>query len=256
MIINTKKILIISHINVGNFGDRLGYHFINSVLPANAYIYHANFEDWNIPDYNWDLIVVGIGNSIFKDTLSDKLLHLIENAKTSIGIFGTQYRYLIDNNKIDQFIDTLDIWFARYKQDIEFYGNNKNNVIYLGDWLIDAFPMAEPTYSEILTIGDEIWENLPLDRTIQHIQQFKKVFSTRLHPILGALTSANEVAYSEQPDSNGKPSGKYESMLLDIFNQTYEEKKFFTFDKTCVIKYKKTIRKNIRNLEETISKII
>lgn len=59
------KVLVISYNNVGNFGDRLGYHLINSVLPPEAEVYFANFKPWNIPSFSFDLLILGIGNSIF-----------------------------------------------------------------------------------------------------------------------------------------------------------------------------------------------
>jgi hypothetical protein len=50
-------------------------------------------------------------------------------------------------------------------------------VEHLGDWLIDQFPMSVPTDEKQLQIGDEILMELPLDRTIRHIQKHKTVFS-------------------------------------------------------------------------------
>lgn len=105
-------------------------------------------------------------------------------------------------------IDRLDTWYARYKDDVQIYGRNKKNVVHLGDWLIDAFPISNNFNPQTLTIGDEILKNLPLDRTTQQIQTFKKVVSPRLHPLLCALTSAEEVMYSEQHDEKGMPCWK------------------------------------------------
>ena len=87
----------------------------------------------------------------------------------------------------------------------------------------------------------------PLDRTIQYIQQHKKVYSTRLHPLLCALTSAEGVAYSEQPaeDATSFVSGKFRSMLIDIFGRTFPEKAFFAFDRDAVARYKKRVRRNV-----------
>jgi len=252
----SKNVLVLSYNNVGNFGDRLGYHLIHSVLPPNCVVTHGNFHPWNVPDMEYDLVIIGIGNSLFQPLLTDNLLRLLDKTKRAIGIFGTQYRYQIDTARMNDIISRLDIWYARYKDDIENYGNDRDNVVHLGDWLVDAFPMSESTDPRTLRIGNEIWGNLPLDRTIQEIQSFKRVFSTRLHPLLCALTSAEEVSYSEQPDSSGKPSGKFQSMLLDVFQITYPESHFFKVDSAAVVSYKTMVRNNIRHMESRLSQLL
>ena len=109
-----------------------------------------------------------------------------------------------------------------------------------------------------MQIGDEIWKDLPLDRTIQSIQRHKNVYSTRLHPLLCALTSAELVAYAEQP-SNQMPdivSGKFRSMLIDIFGRTYPEKKFFMVDRDAVARYKARVHRNVAKVGERIEAIL
>ncbi|MGF1578979.1 MAG: hypothetical protein ACFCD0_06415 [Gemmataceae bacterium] len=252
----TKTVLVLSYNNVGNFGDRLGYHLINGVLPPDCAVVHGNFRPWNVPDLDYDLVVVGIGNSLFEPLLTDNLFRLLDKAKSAIGIFGTQYRHAINPEKMARVIDYLDIWYARYREDIETYGRNKPNVQHLGDWLIDACPMAIPTNTEVHQIGREIWKDLPLDRTIQTIQKYKRVISSRLHPLLCALTSAEQVAYTEQPDRSGMPSGKFTSMFLDVFQTTFPESVFFEVDTPAVIDYKLMVRNNIRQMEQQIDQLL
>jgi hypothetical protein len=76
------------------------------------------------------------------------------------------------------------------------------------------------------------------------------VFSTRLHPLLCALTSAAEVAYSEQRegDQAGSMSGKFRSMLIDIFGRTYPEQHFFAVDRDAVARYKAHVRGNVSKI--------
>lgn len=116
----------------------------------------------------------------------------------------------------------MDAWYARYAEDIAWAGQHAKRVVHLGDWLVEtAFPMAQGSDTRTLNIGDEVWNNLPLDHTIQQIQQFRRVHSARLHPLLCALTSATEVSYAEQPHpQTGQPSGNFRSMLLDVFAAT------------------------------------
>ncbi|MFX6281322.1 hypothetical protein ABTF86_19880, partial [Acinetobacter baumannii] len=85
------------------------------------------------------------------------------------------------------------------------------------------------------------------DRTIQYIQRHRQVFSARLHPLLCALTSAHEVAYSEQPAGGGTSivSGKFRSMLIDIFGRTFPEETFFAVDRDAVARYKTRVHGNV-----------
>ncbi|MDF2577012.1 MAG: Methyltransferase FkbM family [Chlamydiales bacterium] len=165
-IVKTKKVLVLSYNNVGNFGDRLGYHLVNQILPAHAITTFANFKPWNIPQEDFDLVILGIGNSIFGNMYTDQLLKLLEKTPASIGIFGTQYREMMPLERLQTALDRLTFWYARYQEDIQLYGRNRNNVRHLGDWLINAFPIGNGYKEEVLHIGDKIWKELPLDRTI------------------------------------------------------------------------------------------
>ena len=136
--------------------------------------------------------------------------------------------------------------YARNEEDGQIYGRGRNNVSHLGDWLINAFPLACGTDDRVLSIGQEIWQNLPLDRTIQRIQTHRKVFSERLHPVFCALTSASDVAYKEQREAGGPAmiSGKFRSMFMDIFGQTFPESGFWAVDRDRVAAYKAQVRQN------------
>ncbi|MBW7969476.1 methyltransferase domain-containing protein [Bradyrhizobium sp. BR 10289] len=244
--LNPSRVAIISYNDVGNFGDRLGYHMINSLLPGDAQVDHLTFRTLDRARDAYDLIVLGIGNSIYQPLLTDDLMKVLARGKAKVGIFGTQYRELIPRAALDRLIDRLDTWFARYEDDVLMYGRGRSNVEHLGDWLIDQFPMATPVVDEQLNIGDEILKNLPLDRVIQDIQRHKHVFSTRLHPLLCALTSAETVAYSEQPAGDTEiVSGKFRSMLIDIFGRTYPEKALFAVDRDAVSRYKVRVHGNV-----------
>jgi hypothetical protein len=244
---NPGSVAVISYNDVGNFGDRLGYHMINSLLPSDANVHHLTFQTLDRAHDSYDLIVLGIGNSIYQPLLRDDLLEVLKRGKAKVGIFGTQYRELIPRPLLDRLIDRLDIWYARYEDDVLMYGRGRSNVEHLGDWLIDQFPMSTPTDDGELHIGDEIMKETSLDRTIQKIQRYNKVSSTRLHPLLCAFTSAEMVAYQEQ-SAGGETaivSGKFRSMLIDIFGRTYPEKVYFAVDRDAVARYKKRVRGNV-----------
>jgi hypothetical protein len=230
---------------------------INSLLPGDALVDHLTFRTLDRARDAYDLIVLGIGNSIYEPLLTDDLMKVLARGKAKVGIFGTQYRELISRAKLDRLIDRLDTWFARYEDDVLMYGRGRSNVEHLGDWLIDQFPMATPVVDEQLNVGDEILKNLPLDRVIQDIQRHKKVFSSRLHPLLCALTSAETVAYSEQPAGDTEiVSGKFRSMLIDIFGRTYPEKAFFAVDRDAVGRYKLRVHGNVAKVESRLQEML
>ncbi len=128
-----KRVLVLSYNNVGNFGDRLGYHLLNSVLPPHAEVTYANFKPWDVPADEFDLLVLGIGNSLFAPLLTDPLLDLMDRIPCKIGIFGTQYRSGFSATRMGEVIARLDHWYARYEEDFLLYGRGRDNVSHLGD---------------------------------------------------------------------------------------------------------------------------
>jgi hypothetical protein len=231
---------------------------IKALLPGEAEVHHLTFRTLAEARSNYDLVVLGVGNCMFQPLLGDGVIDLIGRAKASIGIFGTQYRELIPRPALDRVLDRLDTWFAPYADDVLTYGRGRNNVVHLGDWLIDQFPLTQGTLDEPLQIGVEIGSEIPLDRTIQIIQRHRQVYSARLHPLLCALTSAELAAYAEQPagDAPGIVSGKFRSMLIDIFGRTFPEKKFFMVDRDAVRRYKAGVHRNVARVGERIEAVL
>lgn len=238
------RVAVLSYSNVPNFGDRLGYHLIHDVLPAHADVRHVHFNPWDAPDEEFDLLVLGIGNSVFGKMLGDRLLALMDRCRYTVGLFGTQHRDVQEEAPLHAVLDRLTVWFARYEDDVRRYGRGRSNVVHVGDWMINAFPMAEAWRDETLTVDDWIWQDLPLDRTIQRIQEYRRVVSYRVHPLLCALTSAREAAYVEQRhEESGSVSGKFRSLLLDVFGRSFDEDAFFPVDRDAVAAYKAKVRR-------------
>ena len=251
------RVVVLSFNNLGNFGDRLGYHLLNHILPPHANVVYSHFSPWDVPDGPIDLLIVGIGNSLFEKIVTDRLLELVARAPRAIGIFGTQYRAMLNRVRLGQLIDRLEMWYARHQDDVACFGANRTNVCHLGDWLINAFPMTEPTSSKALRLGPEVMKDLPMDRIIQLIQKHRVVFSPRLHPLLCALTSAEQVAYLEQRDYGGDlVSGKFASMFRDIFGQTYPEKALIDVNKAAVLRYKTQVHLRMDSLREHLRKLL
>lgn len=251
------NVAVVSESDAGTFGDRLGLHMINAMLPGQANVHHLTFKTLGLARDEYDLVVIGVGNCLFQPLIGDDIVNILSRAKSAIGIFGTQYRELIPRPAIDRVIDRLDSWFAPYQDDVLLYGGGRSNAVHLGDWLIDQFPLSEPTLDEPLQIGIEIGADIPLDRTIQAIQRHKQVYSARLHPLLCALTSAHLAAYAEEGGHMpGVVSGKFRSMLVDIFGRSYPEREFFMVDRDAVMRYKARVHRNVAKVAERIDQLL
>lgn len=259
----SARILVLSYYNDPNFGDRLGYHLVNSAVPPSATVFHASVKPWTAPDEPFDLLILGIGNSLNSFTVRrDELFRLVDRIPRRVGIFGIQYPHhfgrLVPLERLHSLLDRLDYWFARYGRDIEAFGQGRDNVLHLGDWLIDAFPMATWRISGTMTIPPEIKkQTLSLDRIIQEIQRYRYVKSARLHPLLCALTSAERVMYQEQrEDRFGQISGKFASMLVDVFGREYPPGRPFPVHRESVVAYKCRVRENIETLRTKITDLL
>ena len=231
---------------------------MNDVLPPHAELTWGTLRPWTPAPGDTDLLIVGIGNSLFGDLLDDQLLAAVAGAKASVGIFGTQYRTQLPADRLARLIDRLTHWHARYEEDVLLYGRGRTNVTHLGDWLINAFPLAVPSVDQPLRIGAGILKDLPMDRTIQHIQRHKRVFSERLHPLLCALASAEQVAYIEQREMGDRThaSGKFRSMLFDVFGQAFPENIFWPVDRNRVAAYKAKVRANTEALRAQLAALL
>ena len=252
------SVAVISDSDAGNLGDRLGYHMINAALPGAADVHHLTFRALAQARGAYDLVVLGTGNSLFRPLLSDEVLDVVSRAKAAIGIFGTQYRELVPRAALERLLDRLDTWFARHEDDVLRYGRGRKNVVHLGDWLIDQFPMSRPSLDEPLQIDDEAADELALDRSIQTIQQHRQVYSSRLAPLICALTSAELAAYADErsADMPGVASGKFRSLLIDIFGRSFPEKKFFMVDRDAVVRYKARVHRNVGQVRERIDTVL
>jgi hypothetical protein len=242
----------------GHFGDRLGRQMINALLPGEADVHHLSFDRLAEAREAYDLVVLGVGGGLFQPLLGDDVLDVVSRAKASIGIFGTQYRELVPRPAVERLVERLDTWFARNEDDVLMYGRGRGNVMHLGDWLIEQFPLAVPSIDDPLQIVDEIRDMHAPDRAIEVIQKHKAVYSTRLHPFLCALTSAEIAAYSDQPsaDMPGVTSGSFRSLLTDIFGRSYPEQEFFMVDRDAVRRYKARVHRNVARVAERIDAVL
>ena len=79
-----------------------------------------------------------------------------------------------------------------------------------------------------------------------------------LPPLLCALTSAHLAAYAEEGSRQmpGIVSGKFRSMLVDIFGRSYPEREFFMVDRDAVTRYKARVHRNVARVGERIEQML
>jgi hypothetical protein len=160
-------------------------------------------------------------------------------------------------DRLAAILDRLSVWYARYEEDALIYGRGRDNVRHLGDWLVEAFPMARPDLDGPLQVrGSEI-DPLGLDRAIAFIQRFREVASPRLHPLLCALTSAERVAYREQRElEGGGASGKFRSLCLDVFGAERPENELWSVDRSAVVAYKERVAVHMAGLRGELARLL
>ncbi|MEJ2376230.1 MAG: hypothetical protein P8Y71_12720 [Pseudolabrys sp.] len=237
------------------FGSRLGRRMIDALLPGEAAVHHLRFGALHEARAHYDLVVLGTGNSLFQPLLGEEALELAGRGRSAIGIFGTHCRELIPRASMERLLDRLDTWFARHADDVLMYGRGRGNVEHLGDWLIDGLPLAESSEDEPFTVGAET-AGEPLDRAIRTIQRHKRVFSDWRAPLLCALTSAETAAYTDAPAASGIASGKFRSMLIDIFGRWYPERDYFLVDRDAVRRYKARVHRNVASLRQRVDTLL
>jgi hypothetical protein len=230
---------------------------VNSLLPGEAEVHHLTFRTLDEARANYDLVILGVGSGLFPPLFGEEVLDVVSRSRAAIGIFGTQRRELISRPTVDRLIDRLDTWFARYEDDVLMYGRGRNNVVHIGDWLIDQFPLTRAINDEPLVISNELGQELALDRAIHTIQQHKQVYSTEPTALLCALPSAELAAYAEMPARQPDlAAGQFRSMLIDVFGRSYPEQKFFLVDRDAVTRYKARVHRNVAKVGARIGSIL
>ena len=251
------SVAVISNQDGAVFGGQLGCHMLNTLLPGEAEVHHLTFHTLNEARSNYDLVILGTGNGLLPPSFDDQVFDVVSRGKAAIGIFGTQGRELIQRPALDRLLDRLDTWFARYEDDVLIYGRGRNNVVHLGDWLIDQFPLARAADDEPLVIGNEAGAEPGFDHAIRIIQRHKQVYSVLPTPLLCALTSAEITAYGQAPGPRPDLTfGQFRSMLIDIFGRAYPEKKFFLVDRDAVARYKARVHRNVAKVGARIGTIL
>lgn len=239
-----------------SFGDRVGRAVLQSVVPGEAIIEDLATAPHDAGPY--DLVVLGVGGSLTPADINDDLFDALSRGRSAIGIFGTQFRELIPRAAMDRLIARLDIWYARHDADLMMYGRDHANAIYLGDWLIDHFPLAEAGEDDSLIVGLNAGEDCDLARTVAQIQRHKRVYATQTAALLCALTSAETAAYSEPADGRlpGLASGEFHSLLVDVFGRGFPEKDFFLVERDAVARYRARVRAGLAVMRQRIAALL
>lgn len=259
------KVLVVSKIFMRNFGDRLGYHNVTMLTSLIPNVTCVDFDDPEVLEKNpadYDLVIIGTGNSIYHNMISEKFYDYLSKANHVVGICGFQYYEMLEKNKdlFEKCINQFDKIFIRYEKDIHFLKKlniSTEHVTHLGDWLIMLFPITSWNKDETLYITHkEPFIRNALDLYIQDIQTYRHVHSNRLHTLLCAFCSAEKVSYGEQFDKRKNIySGKFEGLLKDVFGETYQPNEYFVVNKQSVLNYRNKVSNNFLTLVDYIKSI-
>ena len=235
------------------FGERLGRQMISTLLPGEADVHYVDLGDLGAARETYDLVILGAGQGLFHSLFDSEVLDILKRGRVTIGIFGTQQRELLPRVAVDHLLDNLDVWFARTRDDVMLYGRGRDNVTYLGDWLIEQFPLGHGRETELLTLNEEALCDLPLDRSIAAIQRHNAVFARALAPFVCALNSADTVAYADDPRV---PAGEFRSLLIDIFGRSFPDNDFFQVDREAVLRYRARVHRNVALMRARIDALL
>jgi hypothetical protein len=258
MPISTRRVAVIAEGEGHGFGDRLGRAMLQSVLPGEAEIDYLNLATLGDARTEYDLVVLGTGGGLTRPLIDDRVFEIVDRAKATVGIFGIRYRELIPPAALDRLLERLDTWYARYQDDVLIYGRGRSNVVHLGDWSVDCFPLAAGSVDEPLRVTASTPSDSALDYSIARIQRHRRVYSEQLRPLLCALTAAETAAYAERPTDAlpGAAPGQFRSMLIDIFGRSYPEKEYFLIDRDAVTRYKARVHNNVTALRRRIETLL
>jgi hypothetical protein len=249
---SSKPVIHVMMYENSNFGDKVGDLLLPSIVPSHATVKFGTFDPWLPPEGTPDLLIVGTGNSIWQPILTQELCQLIERAPKSIGIFGTQYRSQIDRVLMERLLSGLSHWFARYQEDAFYFGNRHSHITHLGDWVTQLCAITLATEGRLLDIGPTMPPEVGAEDIIRRIRRYQFVRSARLHPLVVALHSAEWISYAEQHEYGNGGSGKFRSLLLDVFGTTAEEGTWMRVDREQVIRYHADVRARVVGLREYV----
>lgn len=248
------SVAVISDSDSGTFGGRLGVETINSLMPGEAEVHHLTFDALHEVREKYDLVVLGLGTGMFQPLLNEGVLDILSRGRFAIGIFGTQHREMLPTAALGPLLDRLDTWYARYEDDILLYGRGRNNVVHLGDWLIDRFPLSTPVLGDPLQIVEDAGSSAGprhLGRPGAQGGLFDPAARAALRAHLGRARRL--LRASVRPTS---APGTFHSMLIDIFGRSYPERQFFMVDRDAVRRYRARVHHNIGVVAGRINAIL
>jgi hypothetical protein len=254
-----RKMTVVSPCSVavlsGNttFAERLGRQMVATLMPGEADVHHVDFGDLGAARDAYDLVVLGAGQGLFYPLFEPDVLDVLRRGRAAIGIFGTQQRELLPRAALDRLLDHLDIWFARGRDDVMLYGRGRDNVAYLGDWLVEQFPLGHGRDNELLTVNEHALLDLALDRAVAAIGRHRAVFARTPAALLCALNSADTVAYADDLDA---PSGEFAGLLHDIFGRSFPDNEFFQVDRDAVMRYRARVHRNVALMRARIDALL
>lgn len=238
------------------FDDRLPLMLIPQILPGDAEVDWFPWRPYKyIPLSKYDLVIFGSGGGVIGSVLDQPgLVELVRAAKHSIGIFGIELREHVDMGRLRDLIGSLDKWYARTANDIEFAGVPGRH---FGIWQMALWPLTDWRYDETLTVMDQAKKAHETDHAMYDIPMARRCVSHHLGPYLCALSGCESVMYVEQFYGEGKtPTGAFKSVTEEIFGKPWVGEKWYDVNREKVAQYKEFVRQSIELLRAEVVKML
>lgn len=235
--------------------ERQGRELLAGHLPSSAFLRFVRPEGAASMKKVPDLVVVGTGSTISRGLLRPEVLEAVRRAPRAIGIFGTAFRQRLDRKELDDLLGSLDTWYARTEEDLLTFGSRAKRVVHLGDWHLASHVWTSWSQDETLDMlkaDPALKKGKPLPDVI--IQSYRRVISRDLRPVVLALLSAEEVAWSAKRKAAAMgESSKFRSLFLDVFGRAYPPDKLFSVDRRAVNLYREKVRENMAMLRRELA---
>jgi hypothetical protein len=235
--------------------DRFHYHLISSVLPPDCEIQWAPLHPVGFRSLAaWDLVLLGTGGLIDANALQQPgLADLVEAARRRVGLFGLGARGAVPAPWVAPWVERLDLWFARTRQDLERHGQNRGNAHHLGEWLMTLIPVSRWDTNDELTVVENRFVG-SLDDFVKQVQLFRKVRASGPVTLASALLSAEAICWEEDPKA--PRVAPLRTLLEDVFHRAPREGDWFDVPREEVLAYRRLLRDNVAALRNEIQALL
>lgn len=255
-----RRVLVLCPESADTFGGSLRRQLLAELLPAAAQVHWSTLDAaWQPPPGPWDLALLGTGGTMSAGHLSDALLAFASTAPT-LGLFGTAWREAIPRDRLTALLQRLGAWFAASREDLDVFGRGVPRCVHFGNWLFNAFPLSLGQAADRLALDDPTRGEFAVGSfsdPVARIQRQRQLSTGDVDIFTCALTSASEVGYCEVRDPDTwQPSGRFRSVLMDVFGECPPEGRLFSPHRDAVVAYKERMQARARDLAGVLQKAL